>query len=223
MTADNKTKADNIDMTVDNAKTQVEAAQSIVDRLEAARLQLIERGKELAEERRKISFLAHTGDAKARARLDRIIADLGAHGNELASVEDAIIEAGARLNVARVHASLSADREQALDLRDALFDFCDAGEKMDAAFVAIREASEAMRDAHSKMYALGARTPSHEQVRVFGLLALQTALMQSPWAKEFPHLAPHERRDFKSLVDGWHDQLTPGIAARIGDEKEEAA
>jgi hypothetical protein len=210
-------------MTAENTQSQVESAQSIVDGLEAKKQQLIERGRELTEERRKISFLAHTGDAKARAKLDRVIADLAAHGNELASVEDAIIEAKARLNVAAVHASLAADREQALDLRDALLDFCDAGERIDAAFAAIAAAARDFKAAHDRMYALGARTPSYQQIQVLGLLALQTSLMGTPWAREFPHLAPHQRRSFKALVDGWHDQLLPGIAARIGEEKEEAA
>jgi hypothetical protein len=210
-------------MTAETTKTQVENAQSIVDRLETTRRQFVERGAELAEERRKISFLAHTGDQPARKKLDRIIADLVTNGNELASVDEAIIEANARLNVAMVHASLAADREQALDLREALFDFCDAGEKIDQAFAAISEATRDLTAAHGRMYALGSRTPTHDQVRVFGLLALQTALMQTPWAKEFPHLAPNQRRSFKTLVDGWHDQIAPGLAARIGEEKEEAA
>jgi hypothetical protein len=52
----------------------------------------------------------------------------------------------------------------------------------------------------SETYAVG---PTDQQVRVLGLQALQTQLMETPWSHEFRTLAPCDRRSFQSLSDGW--------------------
>jgi hypothetical protein len=203
--------------------TKTEKAEATVSGLEDKRRALANHAIELAEERQRVSFAAHTGDAKARQRLDKISAEHSAHESEMASLEAAILEAQARLNVVRAAEAIAQDRAAALQLRGLLAEFVELGEEIDAAFADITAAATQMRDVLSRMHGLGARSPSHDQLRVLGTLALKTALMDTPWAKEFEHLAPNQRRSFAALVRGWHDQLAPSIEARIGEKQEEAA
>jgi len=55
----------------------------VVAKPEAKRSRLIQNGIELQDERANVSLAAHTGDAKARKRLDEINRALAEHGSEL--------------------------------------------------------------------------------------------------------------------------------------------
>ena len=204
--------------------TETEQAAATLAKLEDKRKQLIEQNIELADERQRISFDAHAGnDQKARARLDKINAAFIAHTSEMASLESAIVEAQARLDASKSTEALQQDREQAKELRLALNRFHELGLIVDDCFADLTSATLEMKIVLDKMHQLGAPNPSSEQVRVLGAQAVKTALMQTPWAKEFDPIAPNQRRSFKSLVDGWRDMLMPSITRRTGEEKQEQA
>ena len=119
------------------------------------------------------------------------------------SLTEAITKAQVRLVAAQHTEALVQDREQASELRVALDRFHELGVICDDCFDDLTSAALEMKIVLDKMHKLGAPNPSSEQVRVLGSLAVKTALLQTPWSKDFDPIAPNQRRTFKSLVDGW--------------------
>jgi hypothetical protein len=54
----------------------IEKAEAVVAELEAKRIKCVAHGTELQDERANVALAAHTGDVKARKRLDEINAAL---------------------------------------------------------------------------------------------------------------------------------------------------
>jgi hypothetical protein len=204
--------------------TEIEQSEQTLANLQTKRDDWVRRGTELADERSSVAFAAHTGsDQKARAKLDRLNSEIATHASELASLDSAITEANSRLTVTKHNAAVAADREQAQELAEVLETFVECGREIDAVLAIIIEKSKLMEKTLLRMNALGAASPNRNQFETFGALALHTALMQTPWAREFRHLAPRERRTFIEMVDGWLPIVEANIDARLGTNNEEAA
>jgi hypothetical protein len=198
----------------------VAAAAKTVEILEDKRRALIQKATELAEERQRVSFAAHTGDQKARQRLNVINTETGTHASEMASIEAAIIEANARLNVARTGAALAVDRAAAVKLRHELARFVELGELIDDALADVVMCSAELDAVLSNIHALGCPAPAASIVRVNAALAIKTAVMNIGWtAREWEFLAPNQRKSFKAIVSGWAGQVENNIAARLGEKK----
>jgi hypothetical protein len=200
--------------------TEVENAEKTVRDLEDKRRDLLQKTSELADERQRVSFGAHTGDGKARARLDKVNTEVATQASEAASIEAAIVEANARLEVARRDAAAAADLAAVGELRVKLARFVELGLQIDDAFADIISDSKEMGELLTDINRLGCPSPNANQLRVLGLIALKTAVMQVPWAeREWDFLAPNQRKTFASLVEGWQVTVECNIAARIGDKQ----
>ena len=124
--------------------SEVEKAEAVVQKLEQTQRQLAHRGIELTEERQRVSFGAHTGDQKSRAKLDKINAEIATHASEVASIEAAISEGNDRLDEARRIAAAAADGAEAEQLADELKVFAGHGRKLDLALQALVEHGQAL-------------------------------------------------------------------------------
>jgi hypothetical protein len=81
-----------------------------------------------------------------------------------------------------------------------------------------------MRDTLSEMHRLGCNFPSHEQLQSLGARALKTALMGTPWAREFEHIAPRERFNFAKLAEDWASRIENNfLKPRLGERSKEVA
>src|SRR5262249_25636972 len=144
----------------------VEKAETVIADLEAKRAACVKRGTELADERAAVALDAHTGNVKARKRLDEINAANAAHGRELASLGAAIKAAGESLKKAEAAAALEADRKLAAEARvivdriDSLFASADTHFKQ--AFEALKAADGRIEELHQ----LGFAFPTALQVRM---------------------------------------------------------
>jgi len=208
--------------------TEFEKAETIIADLEAKRAACVKRGTELADERAAVALAAHTGDAKARKRLDEINAAIASHASELASFDAALKAAGERLRQAqaaeaRKHAGKTA--KQLLKMANAIVQHA---QSLDDANTIRVEASRAIADGLTEMrslaHGLGVFVPSHEQLFAMASRADQTATMQTPWAREVgEHLPPNQRRSHMSYAQSWHAAITKSIAELVGEDKQEAA
>ena len=97
--------------------TEVEKCETTNRDLEAKRAACVKRGTDLADERANVALAAHTGNVKARKRLDEINATIATHGSELVSLDAAIKAAGESLKKAEAAAALEADRKLAGEAR----------------------------------------------------------------------------------------------------------
>jgi hypothetical protein len=204
--------------------TDIEKAGHTLAALQTKREDWIKRGTELADERSSVAFNAHAcGDQKSRAKLDKLNTEIATHASELASLDSAIAEANSRLANAKHNAALAADREQATELAEVLETFVECGRGIDAALTIIIERSRLMEKTLHRMNQLGAHSPNRNQLETLGALALHTALMQTPWTREFRHLSPSERRTFNQMVDAWLPIVEANITQRLADNQGKAA
>ncbi len=192
----------------------IKEAEAIVTKLEAKRAACVKQGTELHDEQANIALSAHTGDAKARKRLDEINSEIAVHSSELQSLDAALRAAGDKLARAKEHEAKTEDRQRATALRRELGKFREHGAALDAAAAAIAAHGRELQIALTNMRALGCASPNHQQVDVLGYHAMATALMQTPWAKRFEHLPPNQRRTFGSLIDAWSTAIENNIGAR---------
>lgn len=203
--------------------TEVEVATKTLNDLMDQRDQLIGRSARLVADRQAVAYVAHTGDKGAKERLRKINDETVLHNAELEGIDAAIVEANARLAATKQAEASAADRVNAQQLKQAAARLVELGAIIDDCFADIISASTELREVINKIHGLGSNAPTHDQVRVLGALAMKTALMGTPWAKEFEHLAPGSRRSFAATCNGWSEMLAGNIAARLGETNVEVA
>jgi hypothetical protein len=79
----------------------VTKAEDVLAGLRMKREALVARGTELAGQRQRISYAAHTAGGEARAQLDQINRQIAMQGSEAPSLDAAISEAEVRVERAR--------------------------------------------------------------------------------------------------------------------------
>ena len=206
----------------------VAQAEAVVTRLEMKQKDLNQRVVELADERGRIAFSVHgEGDPKARVRLDKITAETLTLANEQKSVEEALVTAVARVNVARAGAAMAADREKAFAVRSKLVEFHELGTDLDDACNDIADCLGKMIAMLDEIHGLGQSFPTSEQFRINATMALKTMVQTLPqhWVNdfEFQRLAPNQKKTFRMLVDGWTATIERQIAEKLGETNEKAA
>jgi hypothetical protein len=201
-------------------QTAVEKAQQVLAELNAKREELIAHGQELDEQRQAISFEAHSGNKAQRAKLDEINSECLTHDYELKSLDAAIQEATKRLAAADAAEALAADKENARALRAVVDKFVAHAIAIDDAFTAMVKEANALSKTLIEIHSLGCSFPSYDQLNSLGARALGTAIMQTPWKRDFDHLAPSARQSFPKLVSDWAARIESNhVAPRIGELK----
>lgn len=204
--------------------TKIEEAEKTLATLEDRRTALVQKAADLADERQRISFAAHAGgDAKARKRLDEINGVMASHSSEVESVQAAIDEASRRLDAAHRDAALEADRVAAHQLNKELETFEQTAKSLDVHLEKVVIYATILEQTLIAMNSLGAPAPSRAQLDALGTRALLTALQKTPFSRAFSPIPPNERRTFGALIKDWSVLVRNNIAARLGDEKHEAA
>ena len=210
--------------------TEVEKCEATVRDLERKREACVRRGVELADERANVALAAHTGNVKARKRLDEINTAIATHESELASLGAAIKAAGESLKKAEAAAALEADRKLSGEARvivdriDSLFASADTHFKQ--AFEALKAADTRIEELRQ----LGFAFPTALQVRMNARFAFMTYLVALPkyWWNEIQYAgvqypSPAERRTFSQFWSKMSASLSREIANRLGEKSKEVA
>lgn len=202
---------------------EVENATKTLNGLMDQREQLVARSNKIISDRQAISYAAHAGNDKgAKERLRKLNDETLLHSAELESMDAAIAEANSRLAAAQQAETQAADRANAEALRIKLARFKELGFILDDCFADFASAASEMKDVLGQMHQLGAASPSQEQLRVLGALAVKTGLLSGPWSKEFDPIAPNQRKSFKALVAGWSAMIEQNnIAHRLDEQQQE--
>jgi septal ring factor EnvC (AmiA/AmiB activator) len=93
--------------------TTTENARAVLQDLEMKLAAAKSRHDETHSEASAIAFAAHTGDADARKKLDKLNADAAKHGSEIMSLEAAIVEARRRVREAEAAEADDVARDKA--------------------------------------------------------------------------------------------------------------
>jgi hypothetical protein len=200
----------------------VAAAEATLSDLKTKHDKLVAFGQKLTEARRAHAYQAHAvHDPDAERELTNVAATIAINDSMLASIGEAISEAQTKLTVARAYEADVADQAKAREILELLGAFKEAGHELDDALRTLSETGRLFVGMVSQLRGFGVG-PSYEQVDVLGGQAVLAALLDTVWGKRFPRLAPHERRSFRALVDGWVAGPEARISARLGEQKDEA-
>lgn len=178
-------------MIMSEEMTAVVAAEKVVAGLEAKRVKLIERGRDIADERAVLGYGAHVdNDKDSRAKLDKLNAEAAVHASELASLDAALRTAGEKLAASRRAEALAADRENAREVRRVIDEMAEHGQVVDDVLADLIDAGTNLRACLNRLHGLGCNSPSHEVLATLGQLCILTALGKSIWKRGFETLAP---------------------------------
>ncbi len=202
-----------------NATTELEKAEQTLADLDHALLRLKQRGTELGDERASIALAAHTGDEKARKKLDQLNILIATHGSELQSLHIAVkaaeaAVAGAKADEQRAQAAVDADnlkkivrhrKKIAVEFDDHIQKACDLlGDYKQAA-----EAASALANV----------PPTAMQMLTFCEQVVHGYFMHTFVKRGFRHLTPKETLTLSQLDASWSDP----VLARLEEKKENAA
>jgi hypothetical protein len=195
----------------------VAEAERIVADLEQKRRALIERGQELDESRRRLSFDALTGDAKSKAALDKANTEAARHGLDMENLVSAIAQSEANVAAARAAEAIAADKADAREVAKVLDQLAEHAGVVDDCLADLVTAGESLRASLNALHELGVHHPTHEMLATFGHLAILTGLNRSIWRRGFETLAPGQRKTFGDVVAAWRVSLMADVKRRLGE------
>jgi len=205
----------------------VAACERVLAELGQRRDRLHERLGELERERGRVAYDAHTGDAGASKLLDRTISETVRHTEHVRALDDAVAEAGRRLQQAREAEAREADRRRALAARDAAAMFWEHGAGIDGALELLCEHINGKYAAQLVMRQNGVHHPSVEQLDAVIYRRIVGVMFDTPLRSRFEVLPPNERartvtaadESFKPMVGR---NLLPRLGEPITDEQTSA-
>jgi hypothetical protein len=202
-------------------QTSIDQAQRVARELEDRRRLLLERKQELDESRQRVSFDALTGDAKAKALLEKLNTEAQRHGLDMENLLAAIAQAEA--NVAAV--CLKEEREQekasARELKKLIEDMLEHGAVVDDCLADLVTAGNNLQECFDRLSQLHISSPRFEQLATLGHLCILTALNASIWRRGFEMLAPGQRKTFGDVVAAWRVSLMADVQRRLGEGESE--
>jgi hypothetical protein len=193
--------------------TTTEDARAVLTELETKLSAARARHDETQSEAKEIAFAAHTGEADAKKRLDRLHADAAKISSEVLSLEAAIIEARRRVAEALAAESDDVARDKAERALALLKEFGKRGQELDEALAAFLGKYAALTVDFHKLDALGYAPTTYGLVKSNMGAAVTTALQFTEMRQGF--LAPHERRNFVEVIEGWGRSVRMRAEARL--------
>jgi hypothetical protein len=180
----------------------IAACEADIARLERERDAHVARGVELAERRKAASYAAHVQhDPESRKALNAINAEIGTHGSELQSFDDALTTARLKLDDARALQAREERKAQIKEQQNLSREYRRLGPFLDNATDHLRRGLQAL----SKNAAGIGKDVRHVQTlhRV-----LSVALFDTPFRDAFGVPDANDRRSFSSfagVINQWCD------------------
>jgi predicted translin family RNA/ssDNA-binding protein len=201
---------------------EITRAEKVLGELQAKRETLAARSAELKEQRTQYAFAAHTGNEKARAKLDTVNREAAILGSELASLRAATREATVRVERAREAASHEKDRANAVALLTRVAEISETMIYVDKHIAHAVRGLTAVHQALEDVRALSGGHPSWMLVKSNAERAIKTALQRLPsiWWRDWmiDLCAPGERRTFSSFWQGMSASLERNARQRLGEK-----
>jgi hypothetical protein len=191
--------------------TDLEKAEAVVTRLEENRTACVKHGTELTDERNNVALAAHTGDAKARKRLNDINTALAVQASELASLDVALRAAGERVVVAQHAKARDERRTEIKRLQEHSKNVRAPGPFMDKGLENLRDGLIALSKNASGI------GRSHHQVAIL-IRVLRCAFFDTALRMEIGVPDSNDRRDFSNftkVIDGWCDSNDAALAREL--------
>lgn len=185
----------------------------IIDDLRGKRGAAEQRQMELDSEIEEISYAAHTGDPKAKKRLEDITNEQAHLATEIKSTTAALAE-GARRQMQEREEEMSAQRRADAEQADTIMAEAEKLAKtMDADMASLKAGAVEFQAKMEMVRRLTNSGPQHQAIKVHLARAISAGLMGLPQHPDL--LAPHERRSLAELTAVWATQVRNKISAVI--------
>jgi hypothetical protein len=201
--------------------TELKAAN---ETLNALTIKLIDARNRLATAQTgttEVAFVAHCDDAAARKQLDKFEADAAKASIEIRGLETAVLEAQKRVDAAASAELDARERDNARKALGLLGDFARRGDELQHALEKFISKYEELSRDFRQLDALGYPPSTWPMVKIQMKAATTTALQFTDLRTEF--LAPHERRDFRTVIENWAGSVRGKIQARLNRAARKAA
>jgi hypothetical protein len=193
--------------------TQVEDAKGVLQGLESKLFDARARHADTQARAAELAYPSNTGDESARKKLDGLNAKAAQVAAEIASLEAAIVTAKRHVGAAEAAEVDEAERRKAREALALLDDFSQRGKLLDESLDKfVRQYDELARDFRA-LQLLGYEPTSYPLVQINMQAAVATKLQFTDLRQNF--LAPHARRDFISVIEGWARHVRGRAEARL--------
>ena len=193
--------------------TTTEDARKVLHDLETKLADAKSRHDETVSEAKEIAFAACTGEPDAKKRLERLHIETSKISAEVFSLEAAIVEARRRVAEALAAETDDVARDKAERALALLDDFTKRGAKLDAGLQAFLNEYATLTSDFHKLEALGYAPTTWALVKMNMSAAVSTALQFTELRQAF--LAPSERRNFVTVIEGWAFSVRRRAEARL--------
>ena len=188
-------------------------AKNILSELESRRSATIARRDETEAKIKDVSFDALTGNAAAAKELAKLESDVLRYGAEIRSLEHAIATAKRKVTAAEAAVIDAQECENAREAIDLLEQFAKRGQELDARLQDFVAEYVALTSDFRKLVQLGFAPTSLALIQANMRAATATKLQFTDLRQTF--LAPHERRDFVGVIEGWAANVRARATARL--------
>jgi hypothetical protein len=198
---------------IDLPSRGVEDAKGVLQGLEGKLADARARHADTQAKAAELAYPANTGDESARKKLDGLNAKAAMVATEVASLEAAIVTAKRHVAAAEAAEVDEAERRKAREALALLDDFSQRGKLLDDAMDNfVRQYDELARDFRA-LQLLGYEPTSYPLIQTNMQAAVATKLQFTDLRQNF--LAPHARRDFISVIEGWARHVRGRAEARL--------
>jgi hypothetical protein len=198
---------------MDGKMTMTHEAKKILDDLTEKLTTARQRHDDTQSEAQSIAFATHVEGGEARKKLDRLNADAAKHGAEIMSLEAAITEARRRVNEALAAEAEDVARDKAQQALALLDSFAARGQELDEALSAFLAKWETLKTDVRQLEVLGYPPSTYALIAKNMQAAVATKLQFTELRQDF--LAPHQRRNFVHVIEGWGRSVRMRAEARL--------
>src|SRR5262249_17338505 len=139
------------------------------------------------------------------------------------NIASAIAEAKRRVAAAQEAERRAEEARVAEELLELSQMLREAGAKADKALKMFAEASNDLRKLVQATNQRSLVNPSAQQLQSLGSRAILATIIGGPYAKDFPHISPAERKNFATFTSAWADMIEKSVTHKLGGGEENAA
>jgi len=201
-----------------NNENTVEIAERTLAELREKREALTAARKNDETEMASVSYSAHTGDERAAAKLETLRDRSIRHDVEARNLDSAIAEAQRRVAAAQNVEREAEEAKIAGELLELGQLMRESGAKAERGLKILVEGSNELCRIIIALQSRGLGNPSAAQLQALERRAILGALVESPYARDFEHVAPRERQSLALISDAWATAIERAANIKLNRE-----
>jgi hypothetical protein len=216
-------QTNDLDCRLKQAADLVQLSKDNLRHLQTKRVDAERRLHAMSQERKELSYGAHTGnDETARKELDHLNSASISGTLEVENLDSAITQAERLLAKAEKDHALALEHVRAAETLDHISALIEAGAAIDKHLNAALEEFNRLENSALQIFQF-CNSPTVQQVRVFSKKALASIFLPKRQVFETELLAPNARTTFSAITQQWANLARSICERKLGVQRSEAA